>query len=144
MLFTIGFSFLSMHWHEVPGRFPFLRERRSQLHKRERQNVTFVSQKQCRYTQGVWDVWCYLRASNVQTRRGVAAECRVELCTADGGTLKAFSLDECRGAPHEFRGVKRSTLLEALQSIVPESCIEYGAAIHSVETDQNGKQLLSH
>ncbi|KAL3131346.1 hypothetical protein ABBQ38_000632 [Trebouxia sp. C0009 RCD-2024] len=63
---------------------------------------------------------------------------RVELCTADGGTLKAFSLNECQGAPHEFRGVKRATLLEALQSIVPESCIEYGAAIHSVETDQNG------
>ncbi|DBA74801.1 TPA: hypothetical protein ACH3X2_009322 [Trebouxia sp. C0005] len=63
---------------------------------------------------------------------------RVELCTDDGNTLKAFSLDECQGAPHEFRGVKRSTLLEALQSIVPESCIEYNAAIHSVETDQNG------
>jgi len=65
--------------------------------------------------------------------------CRVELCTDDGTSLKAFSLDECQGAPHEFRGVKRSTLLEALQSIVPESCIEYNAAIHSVETDQNGK-----
>ena len=62
----------------------------------------------------------------------------MELCNADGDTLKAFSLDECDGAPHEFRGVKRATLLEALQSIVPESCIEYGAAIHSVETDQNG------
>ena len=65
-------------------------------------------------------------------------DCRVELCSADGETLKAFGLDECDGAPHEFRGVKRATLLEALQSIVPESCIEYGAAIHSVETDQNG------
>ena len=69
--------------------------------------------------------------------------CRVELCTDDGSTLKAFSLDECQGAPHEFRGVKRSTLLEALQSIVPESCIEYNAAIHSVETDQNGKTWRS-
>lgn len=65
--------------------------------------------------------------------------CRVELCTDDGSTLKAFNLDECQGAPHEFRGVKRSTLLEALQSIVPESCIEYNAAIHSVESDQNGR-----
>lgn len=69
--------------------------------------------------------------------------CRVELCTDDGTTLKAFSLDECQGAPHEFRGVKRSTLLEALQSSVPESCIEYNAAIHSVETDQNGKTRRS-
>ncbi len=69
--------------------------------------------------------------------------CRVELCTDDGSTLKAFSLDECQGAPHEFRGVKRSALLEALQSIVPESCIEYNAAIHSVETDQNGKTWRS-
>ncbi|DBA84691.1 TPA: hypothetical protein ACH3X1_005947 [Trebouxia sp. C0004] len=67
---------------------------------------------------------------------------RVELCTDDAFTLKAFSLDECQGAPHEFRGVKRSTLLEALQSIVPESCIEYNAAIHSVETDQNGAIVL--
>ena len=65
--------------------------------------------------------------------------CRVELCSNDGSTLKGFSLDECDGGPHEFRGVKRSTLLEALQSIVPESCIEYNAAIHSVETDQNGE-----
>lgn len=64
---------------------------------------------------------------------------RVELCSNDGKTLKSFSLDECDGAPHEFRGVKRSTLLEALQSAVPDDCIEYGAAIHSVETDQNGK-----
>lgn len=63
---------------------------------------------------------------------------RVELCTDTGSILKAFSLDECEGAPHEFRGVKRSTLLEALQSIVPDSCIEYNAAIHTVETDQNG------
>ena len=70
--------------------------------------------------------------------RGLAHGYRVELCSADGETLKAFSLDECDGGPHEFRGVKRDTLLGALQSIVPESCIEYGAAIHSVETDQNG------
>lgn len=77
-------------------------------------------------------------------RGGLTCGCRVELCSADGGTLKAFSLDECQGAPHEFRGVKRATLLEALQSIVPESCIEYGAAIHSVETDQNGTHTLPH
>lgn len=63
----------------------------------------------------------------------------MELCTDTGSTLKAFSLDECDGAPHEFRGVKRSTLLEALQSIVPDSCIEYNAAVHAVETDQNGE-----
>lgn len=74
--------------------------------------------------------------------RGLTPGCRVELCSADGETLKAFGLDECEGAPHEFRGVKRSTLLEALQSIVPDSCIEYGAAIHSVDTDQNGMHLL--
>ena len=65
----------------------------------------------------------------------------MELCSNDGETLKAFSLDECDGAPHEFRGVKRSTLLEALQSKVPDDCIEYGAAIHAVETDQNGTYL---
>ena len=63
----------------------------------------------------------------------------MELCSSDGSTLKAFSLDECEGAPHEFRGVKRDTLLEALQSIVPEDRIEYGAAIHTVETEQNGR-----
>ncbi len=67
---------------------------------------------------------------------------RVELCSDDGKILKAFSLDECEGAPHEFRGVKRSTLLEALQSIVPESCIEYNSGIHSVETDQNGTRCM--
>ena len=69
----------------------------------------------------------------------IVLSCRVELCSNDGSTLKAFSLDECEGAPHEFRGVKRDTLLEALQSIVPESCIEYGAAIHSVQIEHNGK-----
>lgn len=78
----------------------------------------------------------------VHLTRGLTPGCRVELCSADGETLKAFGLDECEGAPHEFRGVKRSTLLEALQSIVPDSCIEYGAAIHSVDTDQNGMHLL--
>lgn len=80
------------------------------------------------------------KSGNLANSNSIACHpCRVELCTDDGNTLKAFSLDECQGAPHEFRGVKRSTLLEALQSIVPESCIEYNAAIHSVETDQNGK-----
>lgn len=52
--------------------------------------------------------------------------------------MKNFGLDECDGAPHEFRGVKRSTLLEALQKVVPSECVQYSASIHTVETDQNG------
>lgn len=67
---------------------------------------------------------------------------RVELCSSSGSLLKGFGLEECEGAPHEFRGVKRSTLLEALQRVVPSECIQYGAAIHSVETDQNGQLSL--
>lgn len=64
--------------------------------------------------------------------------CRVELCSSSGDVLKNFGLDECEGAPHEFRGVKRSTLLEALQKVVPSECVQYNAPIHSVEADQNG------
>lgn len=64
--------------------------------------------------------------------------CRVELCTQDGRTLKAFSLTECRGGPHEFRGIRRSELLEGLRDALPPEILHFGRPISDVTPDVNG------
>lgn len=48
-------------------------------------------------------------------------------------------LDECEGAPHEFRGVYRGGLLRTLQSGVPADCIQYNSAVQSIVQDEGGK-----
>jgi hypothetical protein len=37
--------------------------------------------------------------------------CSIELTRHTGRVLRRFSLAQCSGGPHEFRGVRRSTLL---------------------------------
>ncbi|CAK0760239.1 hypothetical protein CVIRNUC_002755 [Coccomyxa viridis] len=63
---------------------------------------------------------------------------RIELCKEDGTVLRAIVLDECEGAPHEFRGVYRGGLLRALQSGVPPDCIQYNSAVQSIVQDDDG------
>ncbi|KAK9839598.1 hypothetical protein WJX84_010628 [Apatococcus fuscideae] len=63
---------------------------------------------------------------------------RVELCTQEGRTLKAFSLTECRGGPHEFRGIRRSELLQGLRQALPSDLLHYGCPIRDVTPDPNG------
>lgn len=63
---------------------------------------------------------------------------RIELCREDGSKLRTVLLDECTGAPHEFRGVYRGGLLRTLQSAVPPDSIRYGAAVESVDQDATG------
>ncbi|BDA48885.1 Monooxygenase 2 [Coccomyxa sp. Obi] len=63
---------------------------------------------------------------------------RIELCREDGSPLRTVLIDECTGAPHEFRGVYRGGLLRALQSAVPPNCIHYGSAVSSVDQDDAG------
>ncbi|KAK9815532.1 hypothetical protein WJX72_005250 [[Myrmecia] bisecta] len=63
---------------------------------------------------------------------------RVELATKDGQTLRSFGLDECDGAPHEFRGMRRADLLRALESNLPEHVVHYGCPIARVSADLNG------
>ena len=74
-----------------------------------------------------------------QSSHEVECVCRVELCTSSGAELKSFGLDECEGGPHEFRGVKRSSLLEALQKVVPSECVQY----NSVAARQHQRTLHS-
>ena len=66
---------------------------------------------------------------------------RVQLCSPNGNVLRSFHLDECEGAPHEFRGVLRSGLLEALQSSLPSGTVQYACPIASVKEDEQGEYL---
>lgn len=68
----------------------------------------------------------YMRASSV------------EIATPSGQTLRRFTLDECGGGPHEFRGVLRSSLLEALEAAAPKDCIAYNTPIASIEDGGEG------
>ncbi|KAK9825737.1 hypothetical protein WJX74_003165 [Apatococcus lobatus] len=63
---------------------------------------------------------------------------RVELCTQTGRTLKAFSLTECQGGPHEFRGIRRSELLDGLRKALPSEILHFGSPISDVSPDVNG------
>ena len=63
------------------------------------------------------------------------------MCKEDGTVLRAIVLDECEGAPHEFRGVYRGGLLRALQSGVPPDCIQYNSAVQSIVQDDDGESL---
>nr|ART29443.1 chloroplast zeaxanthin epoxidase 2 [Lobosphaera incisa] len=67
---------------------------------------------------------------------------RVELATKDGRVLRSFGLDECEGAPHEFRGMRRSDLLKALASNLPLARLHYGCAIARVSSDLNGAVVV--
>ena len=64
--------------------------------------------------------------------------CRVELCSNRGDRLRQFSLDECKGGPHEFRGVARSELLSALKSAIPTDAVRYGYRVSSVSAQPEG------
>jgi len=61
----------------------------------------------------------------------------VEICRQDGRTLTNFSIVECDGGPHEFRGVRRSSLVKALAAQLPEDSIEYNAAVVEVRSPRS-------
>ena len=66
----------------------------------------------------------------------------MELCREDGTVLKSIIINECEGAPHEFRGVYRGGLLRTLQSGVPSDCIQYNSAVQSVAQDEDGECVV--
>ena len=63
----------------------------------------------------------------------------MELCARDGGVLKRFSLDAVAGAPHETRGMRRSELLGALKSALPDSAVHFGCSVAGIKEDDAGK-----
>ena len=56
----------------------------------------------------------------------------VELCRDNGRRLRNFSLNDCDGGPHEFRGVRRASLVQALAEQMPDGCIEFNADVVAV------------
>lgn len=56
----------------------------------------------------------------------------VQLCRQDGRVLRKFSLNDCVGGPHEFRGVRRASLVQALAEQLPEELIQYNAEVVEV------------
>ena len=57
----------------------------------------------------------------------------------DGQLLRSFGLDECEGAPHDARIVRRNSLLNALRTAVPDHLVHYGVNIASVHPTDNGR-----
>jgi hypothetical protein len=66
---------------------------------------------------------------------------RVEINDYTGSVLRSFALDECEGAPHDARIVRRASLLAALRSAVPEHLIHYGVTIADVHTHEHGARV---
>ena len=62
----------------------------------------------------------------------------MELCSSSGQALKRFGLDECKGGPHEFRGVDRPALLEALQARLPEGTVQHGTTVTRAQLGEDG------
>lgn len=62
----------------------------------------------------------------------------IELCREDGRVLRRFSLAECDGGPHEFRGVRRANLTAVLADTLQPGSIEYGAGVASVSAPRSG------
>lgn len=58
----------------------------------------------------------------------------VEIARDTGRLLRSFSLSECHGGPHEFRGVVRSHLIEALKKKLPEDAVMYGKRVVDVRS----------
>ncbi|CAL8465230.1 g4765 [Coccomyxa elongata] len=66
---------------------------------------------------------------------------RVEIVNWDGQLLRSFGLDECKGAPHDARIVRRNSLLNALRTAVPDHLVHYGVSIASVRPTDNGAEV---
>ena len=84
---------------------------------------------------GLWtNAWKALdslnAASSLRELHPIVSE--VEICRQDGRKLRNFSILECDGGPHEFRGVRRASLVKALAAQLPEDSIEYNAAVVQV------------
>ncbi|BDA50263.1 FAD-dependent urate hydroxylase [Coccomyxa sp. Obi] len=63
---------------------------------------------------------------------------RVEIVNWDGEILRSFGLDECEGAPHDARIVRRNSLLNALRTAVPDHLVHYGVSIAAVHETESG------
>ena len=61
----------------------------------------------------------------------------------DGQLLRSFGLDECKGAPHDARIVRRNSLLNALRTAVPDHLVHYGVSIASVRPTDDGRSSSS-
>ncbi|BDA50264.1 Monooxygenase 2 [Coccomyxa sp. Obi] len=66
---------------------------------------------------------------------------RVEIVNWDGQLLRSFGLDECKGAPHDARIVRRNSLLNALRTAVPDHLVHYGVSVASVQPTDNGAEV---
>lgn len=67
---------------------------------------------------------------------------RFKLCNQTGRVLKEFELDECDGGPHEFRGVRRSKLLQSLQKDLPKGMIHFSCPVKSAASTENGALVV--
>lgn len=86
---------------------------------------------------GLWtNAWRVLDALDIgdDLRRLHPAIDQVILCNY-GKELKRFSLNsDCEGAPHEFRGIKRSNLAELLENKLRPGVVQYDKAVSAVTT----------
>lgn len=76
----------------------------------------------------------------IHARLGVLSGklCRVEIVDWAGQVLRSFGLNECEGAPHDARIVRRSSLVAALRSAIPPHLIRYGVSVADVHAHEQG------
>eukprot|EP00884_Botryococcus_braunii_P016479 jgi/Botrbrau1/3514/Bobra.341_2s0042.2 len=67
---------------------------------------------------------------------------RVEICVSSGAVLRSFGLDECPGAPHDARIVRRNAILRAIEAKIPQHCIKYGVKVSSVCSTPEGALVV--
>lgn len=67
----------------------------------------------------------------------------VELCRDNGRLLRRFSLSDCTGGPHEFRGVSRFSLINALfqelqdGAIGNKEIVKFGVTVEKVDASSS-------
>lgn len=68
---------------------------------------------------------------------------RVELCSENSHRmLRSFSLNDCDGGPHEFRGVRRSSLVKALVEKLPAEVTKYDSCVKNIQNSEENICLM--
>jgi len=67
---------------------------------------------------------------------------KLQLLTDEGNRIGGFPINECDFAPHEFRYVMRSDLVDRLLSRIPRSKILYDSKVSGIKTGGSNDKII--